>query len=281
MKVGDLFIDESEIVESFVRASGPGGQNVNKVASAVELRFDARRSPSLPNDVAVRLIKLAGARATQDGVIVIFAQKFASQPRNREDARAASRGVAHESAGAAEAAPRDPPDARLESAPARRENPPRRGQGAEAPHDRGRLSDVIARGSRRRWEKRARRGRRLVARARRSPVDRHLRPPLLVLSPLGRRSRSVALPDRLACFAPLGGTSLLAGFAGGLEVFDLESGARRPIAAVEPDRPTTRVNDGKLDRRGRLVFGTMDEDPTAPGRSARFTLMTAERARAR
>ena len=88
MKIGDLSIDESEIVESFVRASGPGGQNVNKVASAVELRFDARRSPSLPNDVAVRLIKLAGARATQDGVIVIFAQKFASQPRNREDARA-------------------------------------------------------------------------------------------------------------------------------------------------------------------------------------------------
>ena len=88
MKVGDLLIDESEIVESFVRASGPGGQNVNKVASAVELRFDARRSPSLPNDVAVRLIKLAGARATHDGVIIIFAQKFASQPRNREDARA-------------------------------------------------------------------------------------------------------------------------------------------------------------------------------------------------
>src|SRR5271154_2308241 len=88
MKVGDLLVDESEIVESFVRSSGPGGQNVNKVASAVELRFDARGSPSLPNDVAVWLIKLAGARATQDGVIVIFAQKFASQPRNREDARA-------------------------------------------------------------------------------------------------------------------------------------------------------------------------------------------------
>src|ERR1700734_1351826 len=88
MKVGDLLIDEREIVETFVRSSGPGGQNVNKVASAVELRFDARRSPSLPNDVAIRLIKLAGARATQDGVIVIFAQRYASQPRNREDARA-------------------------------------------------------------------------------------------------------------------------------------------------------------------------------------------------
>ncbi len=87
MKVGDLLIDESEIVESFVRASGPGGQNVNKVASAVELRFDARKSRSLPDDVAVRLIKLAGARATQDGVIVIFAQRFSTQPRNREDAR--------------------------------------------------------------------------------------------------------------------------------------------------------------------------------------------------
>ena len=87
MKVGDLDIDESEIVESFVRSSGPGGQNVNKVASAVELRFDARRSPSLPNDVATKLMKLAGSRLTQDGVIVIFAQRFSSQPRNREDAR--------------------------------------------------------------------------------------------------------------------------------------------------------------------------------------------------
>lgn len=82
-----ISIEDSEISESFVRASGPGGQNVNKVSSAVQLRFDVRQSPSLPNEVAVRLMKLAGQRLTKDGVIVILAQRHRTQERNRADAR--------------------------------------------------------------------------------------------------------------------------------------------------------------------------------------------------
>jgi ribosome-associated protein len=82
-----ISIDESEITESFVRSSGPGGQNVNKLSTAVQLRFDVRHSPSLPNDVAVRLTRIAGRRMTKDGVLVIIAQKHRTQERNREDAR--------------------------------------------------------------------------------------------------------------------------------------------------------------------------------------------------
>ncbi|MGN6461402.1 MAG: alternative ribosome rescue aminoacyl-tRNA hydrolase ArfB [Pseudolabrys sp.] len=83
----DITLDEAELEESFVRSSGPGGQNVNKVSSAVQLRFDVRRSPSLPNDVAIRLMRLAGKRMTKDGVLVIIAQQHRTQERNRADAQ--------------------------------------------------------------------------------------------------------------------------------------------------------------------------------------------------
>src|ERR1700758_1578331 len=82
----NIALDEGEITESFVRASGPGGQNVNKLATAVQLRFDVRHSPSLPPDVRSRLERLAGSRLTGDGVLVITAQRHRTQARNRDDA---------------------------------------------------------------------------------------------------------------------------------------------------------------------------------------------------
>ncbi len=82
-----ISIPDSELEEQFIRASGPGGQNVNKVSIAVELRFDAGASPSLPEDVRARLLPRAARRATKEGVIVIRAERFRTQERNRSDAR--------------------------------------------------------------------------------------------------------------------------------------------------------------------------------------------------
>ena len=84
---GTISIDDDEIDEQFIRSSGPGGQNVNKLSTAVQLRFDARHSPSLPDDTRDRLERLAGKRLTREGVIVITAQRHRTQERNREDAR--------------------------------------------------------------------------------------------------------------------------------------------------------------------------------------------------
>ena len=83
---GTLTLDPSEIHESFVRAAGPGGQHVNTTSTAVQLRFDVRHSPSLPDDVRLRLERLAGRRLTREGVLVLVAQGERSQKRNREEA---------------------------------------------------------------------------------------------------------------------------------------------------------------------------------------------------
>jgi ribosome-associated protein len=81
-----IALEDDELEFTFIRASGPGGQNVNKVSSAVQMRFDARRSPSLSNDVSIRLQKLAGSKLTLDGVIVFTANRFRTQDMNKKDA---------------------------------------------------------------------------------------------------------------------------------------------------------------------------------------------------
>ncbi len=82
----DISIDEKEIQEDFIRSSGPGGQNVNKVSTAVQLRFDVKHSPSLPEEVRERLMQIAGSRLTSEGILIIDARRFRQQERNRQDA---------------------------------------------------------------------------------------------------------------------------------------------------------------------------------------------------
>ena len=82
-----IVLDDAEIEEDFIRASGPGGQNVNKVSTAVQIRFDALHSPSIPEDVRTRLLRLAGQYLTKDGVLIITAQQYRTQAQNRQDAR--------------------------------------------------------------------------------------------------------------------------------------------------------------------------------------------------
>ena len=94
----DIVLDENEIQEEFVRSSGPGGQNVNRVATAVQLRFDILNSTCLPEDLRRRLLRLGGSRVTRDGVLVIDARRFRTQEQNRRDARARLIGLVRKAA---------------------------------------------------------------------------------------------------------------------------------------------------------------------------------------
>src|SRR5499433_3137145 len=126
LRINDyIAIDESEIQESFIRSSGPGGQNVNKLATAVQLRFDVRHSPSLPYEVRARLERLAGRRLTREGVLVITAQRYRTQERNRDDALA--RLIALVQAAAVRPTPRRPTRPTLASKVRRLEGKKRRG----------------------------------------------------------------------------------------------------------------------------------------------------------
>ena len=100
-----ILVPEGEIRERFIRSSGPGGQNINKVATAVQLRFDVRASPSLPDSVRERLVRLAGRRMTGEGVLIIEARRFRTRERNREDARERLAGLIRKAAAPARSRP--------------------------------------------------------------------------------------------------------------------------------------------------------------------------------
>src|SRR5258708_1954919 len=135
----NIAIDDGEVSESFIRASGPGGQNVNKLATAVQLRFDVRRSPSLPHEVRARLERLAGRRLTRDGVLVITAQRHRTQERNRDDAL--TRLIEMIQAAAVRATPRRPTRPTLGAKVRRPDGKKRRG-GVKAVRDANPAEDV-------------------------------------------------------------------------------------------------------------------------------------------
>lgn len=122
-----ILLPEDEIGERFIRSSGPGGQNVNKVATAVQLRFDIRHSPSLTDEVRERLIRLAGRRMTGEGVLIIEARRFRTRERNREDARERLAGLIRKAA--------EPARFRRETRPTRKSRERR----LECKHQRGRV----------------------------------------------------------------------------------------------------------------------------------------------